>query len=109
MVPVPVAESRKLGFGGGAALAVGNRLHDASAFLAGAGLPEATNFCNSVMFNLSAARANVSRGAWKLATLRLPVALVDPTDAARFVRFTEFCVNWRFAFLMFTGCVSAGI
>src|ERR1019366_6744063 len=105
MVPVPVALSRKLGCGAGAASAVGTRPHDASAFLAGAGLLGAINFCSSVMFNLSAVSANVSRGAWKLAML----ALVDPTDATRFVRFTEFCVNWRLAFLMFTGWVSAGV
>ena len=32
--------------------------------------------------------------------LRLPLALVDPSDAARFVRFTEFCVNCMFALRM---------
>src|SRR5450631_1198902 len=108
MVPVPVAVSRKLGWGAGAASAVGTRLHDASAFFAGAGLL-AINFCNSVMFSLSAASAKVRRGAWKFATLRFPLALVDPTEATRFVTLREFCVNCRLAFLMFSGWVSEGI
>src|SRR5664279_5016491 len=102
-VPVPVAVSRKLGCGADAASALGTTLHDASAFLAGAGLPATINFCNSVMLILSAASPKVSRGAWKLATLRLPLAFVDPSDATRFVMLSEFWVNCRLAFLMFSG------
>src|SRR6516164_10319406 len=86
IVPAPVAVSRKPGLGAGAASAEGTRLHEASAFVAGAGLAEATSFCSSVMFSLSAARAKVRCGAWKFATLRLPLALVEPSEAFRFVR-----------------------
>src|ERR1019366_1167872 len=114
MEPVPVALASKPGCaaGAGAASAVGTRLQEAFAFfLAGAlgsGVELLVIFWSSTTFSLSAASANVSRGAWKLATLRLPLALVEPSDAARFVRFTEFCVNCRFALRTFTGWVSDG-
>src|ERR1019366_1783600 len=115
MVPGPVALASKPGcaVGAAAASAVGTRLHEASAFfLAGAfglGVELLVIFWSSTTFSLSAERANVSLGAWKLATLRLPLALVEPSDAARLVRFTEFCVNCRFALRTFTGWVSDGI
>ena len=112
MVPVPVAVASKPGCaaGAGAASAVGTRLQEASAFfLAGAGVELPVIFSSSATFSLSAVRAKVSLGAWKLATLRLPLALVEPSDAARLVRFTEFCVNCMFTFRIFTGWVSDGI
>src|ERR1017187_2892302 len=115
MEPVPVALASKPGCaaGAGAASAVGTRLHEASAFfLAGAfgsGVELLVIFWSSTTFSLSAASANVSLGAWKLATLRLPVALVEPSDATRLVRLTEFCVNCRFAFLTLSGWVRDGI
>src|SRR5271169_4559210 len=106
MVPVPVAVASKPGWGGGAgaASAVGIRLREASAFfLAGGGAELPVIFCSSATFSLSAVSAKVSLGAWKLATLRLPLALVDPNDAARLVRFTEFCVNCMFTLRILTG------
>ena len=96
----------------GAASAVGTRLHDASrSSLRGAfcGAEPPVIFFSSVTFSLSAVSAKVSCGAWKLAMLRLPLALVEPSEAARLVRFTEFCVNCRFALRMFSGCVSDGV
>ena len=57
---------------------MGTRLQIDSDFFAGAGLLGATSFCSSETLSLSAARAKVSRGAWKLAMLRFPVALVEP-------------------------------
>ncbi len=66
----------------GRASAVGTRLHDAWDFFTGAGVPDAISFCSSVTLILSAAKAKVSRGAWKLAMLRFPVALVEPIARA---------------------------
>src|SRR5664279_447855 len=90
-VPVALASNPGCAAGAGAASAVGTRLHEAFAFfLAGAlgsGVELLVIFWSSTTFSFSAERANVSRGAWKLATLRLPPALVEPSDAARFVRF----------------------
>src|SRR5215472_11812430 len=109
MVPVPVAISRKLGCGAGAASAVGTRLQDDSAFFVGAGLLVAVSFCSSVTLILSAESAKVRRGAWKFAMLRLPLALVEPSPALIFVRFNEFCVNCRLALRTVSGWVSEGI
>src|SRR5208283_195873 len=112
MVPLPVALCSRLGCdAAGAALALGTRLQDASAFfLDGAFCSEPPVICsNSATLSLSAVSAKVSLGAWKFATLRLPLALVEPSDAARFVRFTEFCVNCMLALRTCSGFVSEGI
>src|SRR5271165_6318806 len=100
MEPVPVALCSRLGCAAdaGEALALEMRLQDASAlFFAGALCSEPPVICSSsVTLSLSAVNAKVSLGAWKFAMPRLPLALVDPSEAARFVRFTEFCVNCMF-------------
>src|SRR3974390_2920564 len=92
MVPLPAASSSRLGLGAaaGAASADGTKLHEACAFFAGAGLSDATNFCNSITLSLSAANAKVRRGAWKLVTLRFPVMLLDPTAPLMLLRLSEF-------------------
>src|SRR5208337_2855879 len=111
--PEPVALCSRLGCAadGGAALALGMRLQDASAFFfAGAFFSEPPVICsNSVTFILSTVSAKVNLGAWKFAMLKFPPALVEPSDAARFVRFTEFCVNCMFMLRTCNGCVSDGI
>src|SRR5271157_883680 len=109
IVPVPVAVSRKLCCGAGAASAAGTRLHDAAAFFAGAGLLGAISFCSSKTFILSAVSAKVRRGAWKLAMLRLPLVLVDPTEALMLVRSIEFWVNCRLTLRTLIGWVSDGV
>src|SRR5664280_1152098 len=89
MEPVPVALASKPGCaaGAGAASAVGTRLHEASAFfLAGAfgsGVGLLVIFWSSTTFSLSAASANFSLGAWKLATLRLPLSLIHISEPTR--------------------------
>src|SRR5271165_6122577 len=96
MEPEPVAACSRLGCdGAGVALALGIRLQDASAFfLAGAFCSEPPVICSSsATLILSAFSAKASRGAGTFAMLRLPFALVEPSDAARLERFTEFCVN----------------
>src|SRR5271157_4387969 len=109
--PVPVALWSRLGWAGvGAALALGIRLQDASAFfLAGAFCSPPVICCSSVTLILSALSAKVSLGAWKFAMLRFPLAFVEPSDAARLVRFTEFCVNCMLALRTCSGWVSEGI
>ena len=112
MEPVPVALCSRLGWAAaGDALALGTRLQDASAFFfAGAFCSEPLVICcSSVTLILSALNAKVSRGAWKFAMLRFPPAFVEPSDAARLVKFTEFCVNCKFAFLTCKGWVSEDI
>src|SRR5580704_10691041 len=106
MVPEPVAVCRKLGCGAGAAFALGTRLQEPSAFFfSGAFWLEdpLVIFCSSATFRWSAESAKVSFGVWKFAMLRLPLAFVDPSDAARFVKFTEFWVNCMFALRTFSG------
>src|SRR5271166_8282 len=111
MVPLPVAVCNRLGCAGaGAALARGSKLQEASAFFfAGAGSGATVIFCSSATLILSALSAKVNRGAWKLAMLRLPLALVEPSDRARFPRLTEFCVNCMLALRTCNGWVSDGI
>src|SRR5208337_503319 len=112
MVPLPVALCSRLGCDTvGAALALGTKLQDASAFfLAGAFCSDPPVICsNSATLILSAVSAKVSLGAWKFAMLRLPPALVEPRDAAKFVRLTEFCVNCMLALRICNGLVSEGI
>src|SRR5271167_815544 len=111
-VPLPVALSSRLGCAGaGAALSLGTRLQDASAFfLGGAFCSEPPVICcSSATLSLSAVSAKVSLGAWKFAMPRLPLALVEPSVAARFVRFIEFCVNCMLALRTCSGLVNEGI
>src|SRR5512137_1551688 len=106
MEPVPVTDWSRLGWdGAGAALAVGIRLQDAWAFCFAGTFCSAPPVicCNSVTLSLSALREKVNRGAWKFAMLRFPLTLVEPRDAAKFIRFTEFCENCMFALRTFSG------
>ena len=64
--------------------------------------------CGSVTLTLSAARVNCTLGALKLLMVTLPVALVEPRDAARFDRVAELLLKRRLAFCTFTGCVNVG-
>src|SRR5580704_3141272 len=102
-----------VGFAGEAS-AAGTKLHEASArfcFWAGAfcGVEPPVICSSSVTFSLSAVSAKVRCGAWKFATLKLPPALVEPREAARFVMFIEFWVNCRLALRIFRGCVREGV
>src|SRR5215467_4761712 len=112
IVPLPVALCSKPGCdGAGAALALVTSPQDDSAFfLGGAFSSEPPAICsNSTALILSALNAKVRVGALKFATLTFPVALVEPSDAAMFVSFTEFCVNCMLAFRTCRGRVREGI
>src|SRR5438067_10549029 len=92
IVPVPLVFEIRLGAAGAAACALGTKLHPAVAAFCGSDLK--MDFSSTTLI-LSALSANCTCGAVKLRAVRLPLALVDPTDAFRFSITAEFCVKRR--------------